>query len=403
MVLLPMSSIIVSVTGQALLHRGLDLSTKGSKCVGDVLSSAHLSVANLEATVETEGAWPTKTKTLHLTNADGVASLKALGVGVLVHANNHAFDLGPPGIARTRAVAESHGMHLTGSGLNREQAARAAIIRTAAGTVAVLSVDLGPQPEIVYASADRAGINPLRIRRIVQVPSPEYGILQSIVSGLGDDRREAARAAVGYRTGHSAMPRGLEVFGTTVQEGASIESRFEVEPDDLASFTDVLAQARKQAEIVIVALHNHHWDPEWSRVPTWVMDLSRRLIDEGADLIVGTGAPVLQGIGFHRGKPVLAGLGNFIFHTRRSEVYDREGVDVWTGAVCRCEFDVKSRECRKVEILPIAVGRPASTPQALAPSPFPLDDAAARRVFDAMTADLEDGDRARVARLGERA
>jgi poly-gamma-glutamate capsule biosynthesis protein CapA/YwtB (metallophosphatase superfamily) len=392
-----MASISVAVAGQALLHGALDLTAPDARQIESLLKRTDAAFVNLEASLETEGAWPTKSKTLHLTSAEGIASLKAMGFDALTHANNHAFDLGPPGMASTRSAVEAIGLRLAGSGTDRHQAARPALVETPVGTIAVLSVDLGPQPDIVYASSERAGINPLRVRRKVCVPAQEYTLLRAIVAGLGDDRREAARAAVGYRASDPKTAQGLELFGTEVIEGSQIESRFEADPDDLAAFESTLAKARSQADIVAVAIHNHHWDPDWSRTPAWIMDLSRDLVDRGADLIVGTGAPVLQGIGFHQGKPILAGLGNLIFHTRRSETYDRQGVDVWTGAICRCVFDVNDHHCLQVGILPFSVGRPSSSSNA--PAPAPLMDAAALRVFEAMTADLSDEDRSKVVRI----
>jgi poly-gamma-glutamate synthesis protein (capsule biosynthesis protein) len=394
-----MTSIAIAVTGQALLHNALDLAAPGAERVRDMLGRADAALANLEATVETEGAWPTKTRTLHLTTSDGIASLRALGLDVLTHANNHAFDLGPPGIARTRAAAEAAGFRLVGSGMDRNQAARPALIRTPAGTVAVLSGDMGPQPEIVYASDERAGINPLRVRRKVVVPLEEHAILRAIVEGLGDHRREAARAAVGYR---ASSPKGfevLEIFGTEVEVGSSLESRYEADSDDLVAFRSALGDARDHADLVVVALHNHHWDPDWGRTPRWVTDLACRLIDDGADLVIGTGSPVLQGLSFHRGKPILAGLGNLIFHTRRGKTYDREGVDVWAGAICRCEFDLGDRTCRRIEVLPVSVGRPAEEEGTLPQPPSPLEETAARRVFETLTAGLRDEDRVRVVRV----
>ena len=394
-----MTSLSVAVSGQALLHGALDLSTPGADQVRAVLTQSDAAIVNLEATLETDGAWPTKTKTLHLTNAAGMASLRALGFNGLTHANNHAFDLGPPGIVNTRSVAESQGFQFAGSGIDRRSAGGFVSIATSRGAIALLSVDLGPQPDLVYASVERAGINPLRVRRKVSVPPQEFDILRTIVSSLGDDRREAARAAVGYRPTLSNAARVLEVFGTEVFEGEAIQNQFEADRDDLAAFEKVLAEACATSAIVVVALHNHHWDPDWSRSPSWVLDLARRLIDEGADLVFGTGAPVLQGVAFHRNKPIFAGLGNLIFHTRRADTYDRQGIDVWTGAVCRCLFDVSDRSCTRLEILPVAVGRPASGPGTYAPAPTPLDEHEATRVFEAMTAELRAQDRERVVRL----
>lgn len=391
-----MSSITVCVSGQALLHGALDLAVPGAERVRHLLASADAALANLEATVETDGAWPTKTKTLHLTNAEGIGSLAALGFDVLAHANNHAFDLGPPGIAATRSAVEASGMQIVGSGGYRALAARPALVRSPTARIAVLSIDLGPQPEIVYASATRAGINPLRMRRKAVVSPEEHAVLRRVVQGLGDDRRNAARAAVGYQRGSGA---NLEVFGTEVVEGPAFENRFEADPEDLVALQATMSDARRSADLVVVALHNHHWDPDWTRTPRWVTDLACHLIDGGADLIVGTGAPVLQGMSFYRGKPILGGLGNFIFHTRRAEIYEREGIDVWTSAICRCSFDLADRAVSKVEVLPIAVGRPAAAAGALAPSPVPLSGAAAHAAFDRLTAQLSAEDRARVVLL----
>jgi poly-gamma-glutamate capsule biosynthesis protein CapA/YwtB (metallophosphatase superfamily) len=43
----------------------------------------------------------------------------------VTHANNHAFDLGPPGIASTRAAVEAAGLKLAGSGLGYRAGRRA--------------------------------------------------------------------------------------------------------------------------------------------------------------------------------------------------------------------------------------------------------------------------------------
>src|SRR4051812_21745611 len=98
-------SFTVAVTGQILIHGPLDFSGAEQRHVQDFLK-ADVAFANLEATVETSESWPTKTKTLHLASARTLVSLRELGFHAVAHANNHAFDLGPPGIAETRAAAQ---------------------------------------------------------------------------------------------------------------------------------------------------------------------------------------------------------------------------------------------------------------------------------------------------------
>src|SRR5690606_11348197 len=114
--------------------------------------------------------------------------------------------------------------------------------------------------------------------------------------------------------------------------------------------------AGAEADLVLVCLHNHHWKADWGDLPDWFIDLGRLLVDRGADMVVGHGVPVLQRIVFHRGRPIFGSLGNFIFHTARAATYDRERVEVWSGAVCRCRFE--DGACSGIDILPVAVGRP---------------------------------------------
>ena len=201
-----MTSISISVCGQALLHGALDLVSPVAAGVGDVLRTSDASLANLEATVAAVGAWPTKTKTLHLTDIRGITSLRALGFDVLTHANNHAFDLGPPGITETRAAVERAGMRLAGSGVNRAAAARAAQIETPHGKVAVLSADLGPsrkscmRPTIAAASTPFACNAKRSCRHQLTTCCASSLKALAMIGGGG-------RAAVGYR-GEPVDPAG---------------------------------------------------------------------------------------------------------------------------------------------------------------------------------------------------
>ncbi|MCM2475513.1 CapA family protein [Rhizobium sp. CG5] len=367
--------ISIAVTGQILLHEPLDLTSRGAEAVRSFLA-ADVAVANLEATVETAGSWPTKTKTLHLASAAALASLRELGFHGLAHANNHAFDLGPPGMAATRRAAQAHGLALAGSGDTIDAAAAPAVVASPAGSLALFSVDLGPQPEIVYAAPDRAGIAPLRMHRTVTVTPADFHRLQQIIEALGDDRRSAARSAVGYQ---AQTDSGLDVFGTKVQQGDATGADWAPNAADLERLVAGIRNARLAGHLVGIALHNHHWDADWTQTPAWLTDLGRRLIDKGASFILGTGAPVMQPVTFYRERPIIPGLGNFVFHTRRPLTYDARGVDVWRSAAIRMQFD-DTGSCTRLDALPIAVGRPALTdgkPEA----PVPLGDADADQIL----------------------
>jgi poly-gamma-glutamate synthesis protein (capsule biosynthesis protein) len=314
---------------------------------------ADVAFGNLEATVEAAGAWPTKTKTLHLAVPEALQSIRQLGFHVVTHANNHAFDLGPPGIAATRAAAEAAGLKVAGSGPNIEAAASPVIVPGPGKSLAIFAVDLGPQPEINYASVDRAGIAPLRMRRTVTVPAAEFQMLRQIVGSLGDDGRKAARASVGY----DSLQADLDVFGTEVALGDKIAAGWIADEADRARLVRGIDAAKAAGHLVAVAIHCHHWDADWAVTPSWLLDQCYGLVDDGADLIVGSGAPVMQPITFHRGRAVVPGLGNFVFHTARPATYDEKSVDVWRSVALRLTL-ASDGTCTQVQVLPVAVGRP---------------------------------------------
>ncbi|NLS04184.1 hypothetical protein HGP14_12550 [Rhizobium sp. P32RR-XVIII] len=66
-----------------------------------------------------------------------------------------------------------------------------------------------------------------------------------------------------------------------------------------------IAAVKAAGHLVAVAVHTHHWDANWLETPEWMLELCRGLIDNGADIILGTGAPVMQPISFHRGKAII--------------------------------------------------------------------------------------------------
>jgi len=380
----------VAVTGQILIHGPLDLCGEGQAEVRDFLE-ADVAFGNLEATVETAGAWPTKTKTLHLATPEALVSVRELGLHAVTHANNHAFDLGPPGIASTRAAVETAGLKLAGSGADIEQAAAPAIVPGPHKSLAIFSVDLGPQPDINYASAERAGIAPLRMKRTVSVPADEFETLKRIVVTLGDDKRGTARAAVGYDAGERP---DLDVFGTPVVSGEAIAARWAADEKDMQRLAEGIDAAKTIGDLVAVAIHGHHWDANWKTTPDWLIDLCRSLIDRGADLVLGTGAPVMQPIAFHRGRAIIAGLGNFVFHTGRPATYDEKGVDVWRSAAIRLTL-ADDGACEKLELLPVSVGRPVD--HGLPLGPIPLRGPDADDIRERALSGLSAADRQRVA------
>lgn len=386
-------SITIATGGQLLVHGPLDTGTRAEPLRRALGAAAAFS--NFEACIETAGAWPTKTKTLHLAGHGAVECLRALGLGAVTHANNHAFDLGPPGLARTRDAALAAGLGFAGSGATLDEAWAPARVHCGGRTIAVIACDLGPQPDIVYAGPARPGIARLATQRVVTVPQALYPTLAGFEEALGDRRRAAARAAVGYQ--QAGPSDGFDLFGTRIVSGGALADTRRPDPADMAQASRAIAAAKAAgASLVVLCLHAHHWDPDWTVTPAWLTALSQGLIDAGADMVVGHGAPVLQGVSFHAGKPILAGLGNLVFHTRRGDTYRREKVDVFRGAVIRARFS-QGGTFERLSVLPVAV--PEEAAEGPSPPPVPLGDDDAGAIMERLTHGLDEAERALVERV----
>jgi poly-gamma-glutamate synthesis protein (capsule biosynthesis protein) len=91
-----------------------------------------------------------------------------------------------------------------------------------------------------------------------------------------------------------------------------------------------IQQARQQADIVILFLH---WGEELEDQPLPEQQaLARRLIDAGADAIIGAHPHVTQTIDWYKGHPVVYSLGNFLFD------YFPTDPPIWKGWIVKLTF-----------------------------------------------------------------
>lgn len=81
--------------------------------------------------------------------------------------------------------------------------------------------------------------------------------------------------------------------------------------DNPAMLLKKVADARKQADIVAVYLH---WGIEYTYSPLpQQRELAKRLIDAGADMVIGTHPHVVQGLEVYKGKTIAYSIGELVF------------------------------------------------------------------------------------------
>jgi poly-gamma-glutamate capsule biosynthesis protein CapA/YwtB (metallophosphatase superfamily) len=177
------------------------------------------------------------------------------------------------------------------------------------------------------------GAAPLaRTRRLLG----EQGI---VTFGSGTNISEARSPAIvtkkglrfgflGYGTAHARS-----VYATGKKAGIA-----PIRPDDIQQDIKTL---RKQVDVLIVSLH---WGIEYERRPLKQQRvLAHRIIDWGADMIIGHHPHVTQGVELYKGRIIAYSLGNFIF--------DQKGRGTDRSFVLACRF--RGKAPYSAEIIPL--------------------------------------------------
>lgn len=369
--------------GQALIRHPLTWSDE----IRALVAGADAVMCNFEGCIAPPGAFPMKTKTVHPAPPSALPALRDLGVTHLALANNHVWDYGPASVLATRRAAEAAGFACAGAGASLAEAAAFALKNGAA----LIAVDAGPTPDWAIARGGpeggaHPGVNPLRLRRTLELPRADLLRLAEIAEATGAKDLAARRQAIGYDA-----KSGDNFYGIDLAEGSSPHERWQSDPADLARLLEGIEAAKRVADAVIVSLHYHHWSADWQRAPEWLGPIAAEIAAAGATALIAHGPPVCYPQSYadrqnppaegtkdkldaagqgprnqadaapqssavspaneHAKMPVAAGLGNLVFHTARSATYAREGVPVWQGGALILEPGPARLE-------PVAVLRP---------------------------------------------
>lgn len=189
----------------------------------------------------------------------------------------------------------------------------------------------GPLPEIIFhASAGRveelaaAGFGAVSLANNHILNCGADGLRETMAAlqrcgvhyaGAGLNLREALRPALIPVRGGIV---GLVAFCYGPPAGRNTAG---AAPHDRSCMREALRRARRQADIVVAALHD---GLEYSDVPpSETRARFRFLAENGADIVVGHHPHVLQGLEWVGKVPVAYSLGDFLFHNSLREVAER--------------------------------------------------------------------------------
>jgi len=250
-----------------------------------------------------------------------IEDLQALGFSLVGRANNHAMDRGPAGMRTTGRLLDAAGVVHAGAGEDLARARAPRFLETSRGRIALVSATTSPSPADVAPALDafaglpsRPGVHAIRLRPTVTVPPEAHAALRAVHDQMGD-------AAGEWMSGEE----GLRLFRTRFTEGAEVTIAYEPVDADVAAALRAVRQGRQQADVAVFAVHAHEGDRDPARPMPHLRDLAHAAIDAGADVVAISGPHVVAPVEGYRGRPILYGLGNFVW----SDVGGPLSLDFW--------------------------------------------------------------------------
>jgi poly-gamma-glutamate synthesis protein (capsule biosynthesis protein) len=356
------SPFTLALAGQSLIHHDLRLvSDAGFAAIKALIRQADIAFTNFETTVfGRHGGWPMKGSYFGCSEPVVLDALKDIGFNALALSNNHAFDLGPPGVLSTLEEVAARDFLHAGIGVDLAAARRPGVKSLCGRAVALVAMDAGPGPATMYAAdatdgrPARPGVNGIEVSRLFEVDGSNFAALRGIQETFRSNFMERGNYAQPHDPPELRSADEIDFYGTVFRRASENQRRIIVNEANLETHLSAIRRAAADGAFVIAYLHHHHWEPNWREVPKWVQSFAYACVEAGAGIFVSHGAPVLQRIEIHRGAPIFFGLGNFIFHLKEGEVV-WSSPDVWKSVVATCHFDANAR-LRSIELVPIVIG-----------------------------------------------
>jgi len=243
-----------------------------------------------------------------------------MGFDLVGYANNHTNDWGKEGLIETVDRLNGAGLVNSGSGLNLSAARAPRYLDTSFGRIGLVSATSSFPPssragDPLGEVPGRPGVNALRTEPIRFVSAQDLQVISRIAETKG------------------SSPVVLEGVRYQVARSDANHSALSFELNERDEKANLLAvrQAKQNGNFVIFSLHNHN-PGNFSEIPAdFAVTLARKVIDEGADAVVGHGPHQLRGIEIYKGKPIFYSLGNFAMMNNSLDIapddlYEKYGV-----------------------------------------------------------------------------
>lgn len=315
----------------------------------DLLRDADATVTNLEVLLHDYEGYPAATSggTYMRAPPSMADQLAGMGCDLFSAATNHTFDYSHGGLEATIEALEDRDLTFAGIGRNLYEARSPAYFETAAGRVALLSAcstitpgsEAGRQSESL---SGRPGLNPLHLEKVYRLPEDRLNELRELSDELGIEHIKQEWRERGLHVGHDWHEdeyfHFMDMKFEACADGKSAGIDYQVNQTDEEEILEWVADARRNADWVVLNLHCHEGTDGRSgtqSTPRVFREFAHRCLDTGADAFVGHGPHVMRGVELYDGKPAFYSLGNFIVQNKSvtrlpPESFQRYGLTDYT-------------------------------------------------------------------------
>lgn len=328
--------IVWTAVGDAIwTHKISDSEDVRLQSLFNVMRASDVAFVNFEQVMADSG-FPTN-KAIAKADPSIVDEFVWAGADMVSLANNHMMDFGPSGLATTLATLDKNGIKHAGAGTDLSQAFKYTVIEKKGLKIALVAVMVSP----------------------------------NLTIGTG-----ATATSPGVAFVRGSLVRPLK--------GEPVLAPWE---EDLHAMEEAIKEAKKAADLVAISMHIH-WGELDEIDPSGKQLVARAAIDAGADIVLGHGPHVVNGIEFYKGKPILYSIGNFAFQFPPGayeyfpdikKTVQRLSADGHLFESMMVRMVLSSRgEIRRMEILPLGLTRSGD--------PHFVSDERADAIFERMKA-----------------
>ena len=234
--------------------------------VSGILKQGDIGFCQLETNLSMRGTPLPQARLPMRAHPNCARALSDCGFEVVSFASNHCMDFGQEAFFDTLHAIRANGMEPIGVGKNIAEARSPAILERNGTRIAFLAYN-SILPFGYWAENDRPGCAPMRAWTIYEQVEPD-------------------------------------------QPGSLCRTHTFPHRDDLQAMANDIEKAKSNADIVILSMH---WGIHFVRaqLADYQRETARRVIDCGADLVLGHHPHILKGVEVYKGKAIFYSLGNF--------------------------------------------------------------------------------------------